>query len=73
MLGHRLQSLANIITTKNRQALNHEYNREYIFSEDFLNMKVINLGTSNAILHIVHKDWCTEMSTVSHTQHPSFP
>ena len=21
----------------------------------------------------VHKDWCTEMSTVSHTQHPSFP
>ena len=45
MLGHRLQRLANIITTKNRQALNHEYNREYIFSEDFLNMEVINLKT----------------------------
>ena len=38
MLGHRLRRWAYIISTITLSALNHEYNREYIFfSEDFLN------------------------------------
>ena len=31
---------------------NHEYNREYIFFEDFSNTKVLNLRSSNVILHM---------------------
>ena len=31
MLGHRLRRWANILPTKTLQALNYEYNREYIF------------------------------------------
>ena len=48
-LGHCPRRLANIIPAKTVQALNHEYNLEYIFSEDFWNTKVLNLGTSNVI------------------------
>ena len=52
MLSHRLRRWANIIPTETLQALNHEYNRDYFFSEDFLNTKVLNLGTSDVILHM---------------------
>ena len=31
ILGHRLRRWANIIPTKTLRALNHEYNREYLF------------------------------------------
>ena len=50
MLGYRLRGWDNIILTKTLQALNHECNREYLFFEDFLSTKVLNLGTSNVIL-----------------------
>ena len=40
-----------------------------IFFEHLLKTKVLNLRTWNVILHNVHKDWCTEMWAVSHTQH----
>ena len=52
MLGHRLRRWANIIPTKTLQPLNHEYNRVDFFSEDCLSTKVLNLGTSNVILHM---------------------
>ena len=32
---------SNIIPTETLKALNHEYDREYLFSEDFLNTKVL--------------------------------
>ena len=38
------------------------------FSEDFVNTKVQDVGN-----YYVHKDWCTEMWTVTHTHHHSFP
>ena len=61
MLGYRLRRWPTLI---------HEYNREYISSEDFLNTNVLNL---KLYIRHVQKDWCTEMSIVSNTQHPFFP
>ena len=73
MLGHRLRRWANIIPTKTLQALNHEYNREYIyFLRLFKHESTQPMYLKRSIAH-VHRDWCTEKSTVSHTQHPSFP
>ena len=66
MLVHRLRRWANVIPTKPLQALNHEYNHEYLFfSEDFLNTKVLNLGTG------VQK--CEPLSTHSNPPPPPFP
>ena len=50
MLGHRLRGWANISPTKTFQArTTNNYNREKKNSEDFLNTKVLNLGTSKVI------------------------
>ena len=73
MLGHHLRRWANIIPIKTPQALNHEYNREYLFFwRLFKYENTYPRDFKRYILH-VHKDWCTEMSNVSNTQHPSFP
>ena len=52
---------------QNPLSSNHKYNREYYF--------LLTLFKNATVWHIRHadKDWCTEMSTVSHTQQPSFP
>ena len=63
MLGHRLRRWANTIPSKTLQALNNE-----IFKHESTQLRDLK----RYIAH-VHKDLCTEMSTVSHTQHPSFP
>ena len=68
MLGNRLQHWANIIPTKTLQALI----TIFIFSEHFKDESTQPRDIKRYIRH-VHKDWCTEMSTVFHTQHPSFP
>ena len=51
------------------KANNHENNCEYFYYKDFLNTKVLK----QVIIAHVNKDWCTEMSTVPHIKHPSFP
>ena len=52
MLGHRLRPWANIIPTKPFKLLTTNIIVWIFFSEDFLNTKVLNLGTSNVILHM---------------------
>ena len=58
--------------TKTLQALNLEYNRVYIFSEDFLNTKVLNLGTLNVILHMFIRTGVQNVNRFPHTS-PLFP
>ena len=54
---------------------NHEYNREYYYFWTLVKDKstVLNLRSSKRHIRHVQKDWCTKMTTVTHTQHPSFP
>ena len=52
MLGLCLRHWANIISTKTLQALNHDNSCENTSTEDFLNTKVLNIGTSNVILYM---------------------
>ena len=54
-------------------SFNHKYNRVYYFFVTlFKNATVWPSDLKRYIGH-VHKVRCTEMSTVSRTQHPSFP
>ena len=49
---------------------------ECIFSEQFFKDESFQPRDLERYIRHVHmhdKDWCTEMSTASHTQRPSFP
>ena len=70
MLSHRLRRWANIIPTKTLLALNHNYNREYYYFWTLAKNK--STKPWNVIFDMFIRIWCTEMSAVSHTQHPSF-
>ena len=71
MLGHCLRRRAK---TKTIQALITIFNREGIFFlNTFYRRKYLTYRDFKRYVAHGHKDWCTEMSTVSHTQHPSFP
>ena len=77
MLGHRLRRWANIISTKTLLAPHHD-NREYLFSEYFLNTKLLNLRNSNVKYSYVDTDCCTERQPFpgypkTSSQVPKFP
>ena len=63
-----LQRWANIIPTKTLLALNHEYNREYLFLRLLKHESTQPRDLKRYIGQVhIYKDWCTEMSTVSQT------
>ena len=71
MLDHRLRRWVNIIPAKPFKLLTTNIIVNSIISEHLLKTKVFKSRTWKVIF--VHKNWCTEMSTISHTKHPSSP
>ena len=70
-LGHHYPNQNPLSSWYNN--IKYKYNREYYFFLTlFKNATVWPSDLKRYIRH-VDKDWCTEMSTVSHTQQPSFP